>query len=104
MGKLSMNLFRKTIPYFTIFQDENRQQIVLMLCEHKQLTVNQITDEMNLSRPAISHHLKLMLDADVLGVEKHGTERYYFLKLDNIISLLKELTSSLEESAKNIPS
>lgn len=99
MSKLSMLLFKESIPYFTIFQDENRQKIVSMLCDQKKMTVNEITTRSDLSRPAVSHHLKLMLNANVLGVEKRGTERLYYLKLERIIQLLRELADSLEESS-----
>lgn len=100
MAKIPMKLFKEAIPYFTIFQDENRQQIVNMLCEQKKMTVNEITSQSNLSRPAVSHHLKLMLDADVLEFEKRGTERYYYLKLDRIIELLRELADELEKYSR----
>uniref|UniRef100_UPI00403F7DCB ArsR/SmtB family transcription factor n=1 Tax=Lentilactobacillus hilgardii TaxID=1588 RepID=UPI00403F7DCB len=100
MSKLSMKLFKESMPYFTIFQDENRQKIVNMLCDQKKMTVTEITTKSDLSRPAVSHHLKLMLDANVLGVEKRGTERLYYLKLKKIIQLLRELADSLEKSSQ----
>ncbi|KAL3947918.1 ArsR/SmtB family transcription factor [Lentilactobacillus hilgardii] len=95
-----MKLFKESMPYFTIFQDENRQKIVNMLCDQKKMTVTEITTKSDLSRPAVSHHLKLMLDANVLGVEKRGTERLYYLKLKKIIQLLRELADSLEKSSQ----
>ncbi|MCP9334016.1 ArsR/SmtB family transcription factor [Lentilactobacillus hilgardii] len=100
MSKLSMKLFKESMPYFTIFQDENRQKIVNMLCNQKKMTVTEITTKSDLSRPAVSHHLKLMLDANVLGVEKRGTERLYYLKLKKIIQLLRKLADSLENSSQ----
>lgn len=93
-----MNLFRKGMPIFGTFQDENRQKIILLLCKNKELTVNQITKQINLSRPAVSHHLKLMLDAGVIAVNKVGKERLYRVSLDDTVQLLKDLTVSLENS------
>ena len=93
-----MDLFRKGMPIFSIFQDENRQKIIILLCKNKELTVNQITDQINLSRPAVSHHLKLMLDAGVITVNKVGKERFYRVSLDETVQLLKDLTVSLEKS------
>lgn len=93
-----MNLFRKGMPIFGTFQDENRQKIILLLCKNKELTVNQITEQINLSRPAVSHHLKLMLDAGVIAVNKVGKERLYRVSLDDTVQLLKDLTVSLENS------
>ncbi|CAJ1182813.1 transcription regulator [Companilactobacillus paralimentarius DSM 13238 = JCM 10415] len=98
MAEETMNLFRKGMPIFGIFQDENRQKIILLLCKNKELTVNQITEQINLSRPAVSHHLKLMLDAGVIAVNKVGKERLYRVSLDDTVQLLKDLTVSLENS------
>lgn len=98
MAEETINLFRKGMPIFGIFQDENRQKIILLLCKNKELTVNQITEQINLSRPAVSHHLKLMLDAGVIAVNKVGKERLYRVSLDDTVQLLKDLTVSLENS------
>ncbi|PMD72288.1 ArsR/SmtB family transcription factor [Companilactobacillus nuruki] len=98
MAEETMAIFKRGVPVFSIFQDENRQKIILLLCKNKELTVNQITDQLSLSRPAVSHHLKLMLDAKVISVTKVGKERYYQVSLNDTVQLLKDLTKSLEES------
>ncbi|MCH4009716.1 ArsR/SmtB family transcription factor [Companilactobacillus sp.] len=98
MAEETMDLFKKGMPIFSIFQDENRQKIITLLCKNKELTVNQITDQLDLSRPAVSHHLKLMLDAGVITVNKQGKERYYSVSLEETVDLLKQLTISLENS------
>ncbi|MGQ2374046.1 ArsR/SmtB family transcription factor [Companilactobacillus zhachilii] len=98
MAEEVMAIFKHGMPIFSIFQDENRQRIILLLCKNKEMTVNQITDQLELSRPAISHHLKLMLDAQVITVKKVGKERFYQVSLDDTVELLKKLTSALEKS------
>lgn len=98
MAEDTMAIFKRGMPIFAIFQDENRQKIIQLLCTHKELTVNQITDRLELSRPAVSHHLKLMLDAGVISVNKVGKERFYRVALDDTVQLLKELTNSLQKS------
>ena len=101
MAERTLEIFKQGIPIFTILQDENRQQILVMLCKTDQMTVNQITERLSLSRPAVSHHLKLMLNAGILAVAKSGTERYYRANMESSLNLLKELTASLEEDVKN---
>lgn len=64
------------------------------------MTVNQITEKLSLSRPAVSHHLKFMLDAGILSVSQVGTERYYSSDLTGAVELFKELTRSLEDEMK----
>lgn len=103
MAEQTLEIFKKGIPIFTMLQDENRQQILVMLCKSGKLTVNQITNHLSLSRPAVSHHLKLMLNAGILSVSKAGTERYYSASanMNSTLDLLKELTDSLEEDIRN---
>lgn len=98
MAEEVMAIFKSGMPIFSIFQDENRQKIILLLCKNKEMTVNQITDQLELSRPAVSHHLKLMLDAHVITVKKVGKERFYQVALDDTVELLKKLTTALEKS------
>lgn len=97
-----LRIFREGMPLFSVFQDENRQKIILLLCKNRSMTVNQITDQLELSRPAVSHHLKLMLDAGVITFKKIGKERYYQVSLDDTVQYLKDLTASLENSISSI--
>jgi DNA-binding transcriptional ArsR family regulator len=96
VAQKTMALFKKGIPAFNMMIDPNRQQIIVMLCRGNQMTVNEITDQLELSRPAVSHHLKLLLDAGLVVVTKRGTERYYTAHMDDALVLMKELTASLE--------
>lgn len=101
MAERTLEIFKKGIPIFTMLQDENRQQILVMLCKTNRMTVNQITEKLSLSRPAVSHHLKLMLNAGILSVSQVGTERYYSADMASTFELLKALTHSLEEDMRN---
>lgn len=61
--------------------DETRQQIVCALLEADEvgLRVGQITEATHLSRPAVSHHLKVLKDAGAITLIKRGTMNFYFL-------------------------
>ena len=64
---------------FTALGDEHRQRIVLTFEPGERLNVGQIVDVSTLSRSAISHHLKILHEAGVLGREKIGKEVYFWL-------------------------
>lgn len=100
MGEETLEIFKRGTKILNILQDEKRQQILVLLCREKQLTVNEITELLPISRPAVSHHLKLMLDAGLLSVTQTGLERYYSSDLDDTLEWLKELTNSLEANLK----
>lgn len=84
-----------------MLQDESRQQILMLLFDKKEMTVSELTENLELSRPAVSHHMKLLLDAGLVSVKKNGKERIYSLNLQKTIKQLKDLLSSIEMDNQN---
>lgn len=97
MSQKTLTILSECIPIFTMLQDENRQKILMLLFDHQEMTVSQLTEQLSLSRPAVSHHLKLLLDSKLINVTKKGKERYYRMDMENTINQLKALLQSLEE-------
>lgn len=97
MTKQAIDIFRACIPLFQTFSDPARQDIILLLAEHETLSVNEIADQSLLSRPAISHHLKILRDNRLVQIEQKGTQRYYSLSLETSVEQLKELIQLVEE-------
>lgn len=79
--------------------DENRQKILLVLldnCSTGGVRVEDIAKAVNLSRPAVSHHLKILKDEKIVTVVKDGTKNYYHVTgIDQILSL-KSLLNNIE--------
>lgn len=97
MAQQAIDVFRACIPLFQTFSDPARQDIILLLAEHETLSVNEIADHSILSRPAISHHLKILRDNRLVQIEQKGTQRYYSLSLETSVEQLKELIKLVEE-------
>lgn len=71
---------------FVAIGDETRQSIILALIESESerdqgIRVGEITKKTHLSRPAVSHHLKVLKDANLIGVNREGTMNYYYLDI-----------------------
>lgn len=79
--------------------DENRQEILLVLldnCVDGGIRVDDIAKKVNLSRPAVSHHLKILKDENIVTCESIGTKNYYHITgIDEILSL-KDLLDDIE--------
>ncbi|MEC0227228.1 ArsR/SmtB family transcription factor [Paenibacillus alba] len=89
--------FKACIPLLDVLTDENRQAIILLLAEHKSgLNVNTIADHINLSRPAISHHLKVLRQSGFVNFEKKSVENYYVLTVSKPLEQLKALIAAIE--------
>lgn len=68
--------WRAMAKVFVALGDEHRQRMLLTFEKDEQLTVGQISEVSTLSRPAVSHHLKILREAGILGAEKSGKEVY----------------------------
>lgn len=98
MGQKATDTFRKCIPLFQALSDPFRQDIILLLADREPLTVNEITENLTLSRPAVSHHLKILRDQQLVTTEQKGTQRFYSLALDKAVEELKELIETVENT------
>lgn len=90
------------MPLFIALGDEVRLTIIDALTAddpfNKQgMNVNQITEKTSLSRPAISHHLKILKQAGLVGVREEGTANYYYLTIAESTRTLMDLGFRLQE-------
>lgn len=93
-----MEILKRGIPIFQTLADSQRQAIVLILADGGELTVNEIVERMNLSRPAVSHHLQLLRRQGLADCRKEGTRQIYYLTLKQPLELLKTLLKLMEEN------
>lgn len=90
------DLLRLNTAIFHALGDSARQDIILLLDKYKRMHVNEITEHSPLSRPAISHHLKILREAGIVGISREGTKRYYYVTIQHNIHLLKDLILEIE--------
>lgn len=55
----------------------NRRKIVEMLAREGQLSATVIADKFKVSAPAISQHLKVLREADIIEMQKNAQQRLY---------------------------
>lgn len=81
--------------------DEKRQAIIIALLEDQACVgrrVTELTEATQLSRPAVSHHLKILKQAKLIDYRSEGTKNYYSLshdttKIEQLQQLLTHITS-----------
>ncbi|WP_028558960.1 ArsR/SmtB family transcription factor [Paenibacillus pinihumi] len=94
--------FKESIPLLDVLTDENRQAIIMLLAQHKSgLNVNTIAEQINLSRPAVSHHLKVLKQSGFVNFEKKSVENYYILTVRKPLEQLKSLIAAIEAQCIN---
>lgn len=70
--------------------DENRLRILLSVSTDKK-SVSAIVEELGLSQPLVSHHLKELKRALLVAVERQGPFIYYQLAEPKIVEVLETL-------------
>ena len=67
---------------FVALGDEHRQRILLLFEPGERLNVGQIAEVSTLTRSTVSHHLKILREAEVLLTEKIGKEVWFWINSD----------------------
>lgn len=70
--------------------DENRLRILLCLRNGKK-SVSRIVEELDLSQPLVSHHLRELRRSLLVRIERRGPFIYYEMTDARIIDILKAL-------------
>lgn len=93
--------FKNNRKVLTAIGDETRQAILMTLIQgsqHPGMRVGEIRLKTHLSRPAVSHHLKILKDVRIVSVRKEGTINYYRLDSESKLKSLKNLVSEIEKA------
>ncbi len=68
---------------FQAIADPTRRQIIEMVAQ-RSLNVNEIAENFDVSRQAVSLHVKILMECGLVSIKKHGRERYCEAKLDQL--------------------
>jgi ArsR family transcriptional regulator len=73
--------------------DPIRMQIVDVLRKHAgNVCVCELVPLFDLSQPTVSHHLKVLREAGIVGSERQGLWAYYYVKIDALEELSEWLS------------
>lgn len=103
----------QTLDAFQVIADPSRRQMLHLLSKDS-MTINSLAGNFEMSRPAVSKHVKILYNAGFISIQDIGRERYCTLKQDGFNELqdwidlfdkfwtskLKKLESILNSKAK----
>jgi ArsR family transcriptional regulator len=87
----------KMTHLLTAVGEPARLEIIHQLAKQEQMNVGDLASKFRLSRPTISHHLKILKDAGVVQSEKRGQETYYRVNRDALILGLQQIVDTLKQ-------
>ncbi|MEL6402945.1 MAG: autorepressor SdpR family transcription factor [Chloroflexota bacterium] len=77
---------------FKALADPTRREILRMLGE-KSLTAGDIAEVFDISKPSISHHLRILKDAELVFAERDGQHIIYSLNSSVMQEIVTEIMS-----------
>jgi DNA-binding transcriptional ArsR family regulator len=80
---------------FQAIADPNRRAILGLLVK-KNHTLNAVAENFDISRPAISRHMKILMECGLVVITQQGRERFCEVKIDK----LDEVTEWVEAYKK----
>lgn len=85
---------KKAATVFKAVSDENRIRI-LKLLQSGEKCACVLLDDLKITQPTLSHHMKILCDSDIVVGRKEGKWTYYSISLDGAmraVRYLQELT------------
>lgn len=80
---------------FQAIADPTRREILGLLAGQT-LTLNKITENFQISQPAVSKHIRILTECGLVAITQQGRERFCEARLDQ----LNEVTDWVEQSKK----
>jgi len=84
--------YRNDARIFKALADENRLQILTLL-QKGELCACHLLEELNITQPTLSHHMKLLCDSGIVNYRKEGKWMHYSISPDG----KEKLTALIEE-------
>ncbi len=82
-----METNKQTANAHKALSDETRLRIVQTVAYQGKCGTNECAKDIDLSQPTLSHHIKILIDANILLVQKEGTSKKYTLNKPYLDSL-----------------
>src|SRR5260221_11189186 len=76
----------QALDAFQVIADPSRRHMMQLLSKNS-LTINALAENFDMSRPAVSKHIKIMYNAGFISITDIGRERYCVLKQDGFNEL-----------------
>jgi ArsR family transcriptional regulator len=100
LAQLSAETAQQFTDDLMILAHPIRIQILTMLASSEgQVCVCDLEAALPVKQPTVSHHLRLLRDANLIDCERHGLFAYYFVKRDVLAALRARILEPLDALA-----
>jgi DNA-binding transcriptional ArsR family regulator len=92
---------------FSALADPTRRSIIELLANNGQMSATEIFDNFDLTNPAVSQHLRVLREAELVQMEKSAQKHLYSLNAKTMHSLedwIKQTTQHWDERFEQLDS
>jgi DNA-binding transcriptional ArsR family regulator len=101
MGEKNM---KDLLDFLKLIADETRLKIIMML-SRRDMCVCEIMDELGMSQPAVSHHLRILKKNGIVRDDKDGRWVFYSLNkkvfTQRLVSINNDLFDQIRDNLEN---
>ncbi len=92
---------KDALDFLKLLADETRLKIIMML-SRRDMCVCQIMAELNMSQPAVSHHLRILKKSGIVQDDKDGRWVFYSLHKEAFAERLASNNDLFDKLSRNL--
>ncbi len=90
----------ESAEFLKVLADETRLDILELLRQANEKSAGEIEDSLGKSQSTVSQQLKILVNADLLGVRKESRSKYFKIKNPQIFKILSSIKLFLSNRAR----
>ncbi|MGC4090013.1 MAG: metalloregulator ArsR/SmtB family transcription factor [Polyangiaceae bacterium] len=97
--------WKRAAPLFAALGDETRLSVVARLCEEGPLSITRLTENADVTRQAVTKHLRVLSDAGLVKGTRDGRESIYELqprRLGEVRRLLDLISKEWDDTLERL--
>ncbi len=94
------NILEELSNIFSALANEQRLKIVVRILKEEEVACEKLAEELPVTRPAISHHLKILRQTRIIKVQKRGQYMFYTLNKEYLLKISPEFVEFLEKEVE----
>ena len=91
------NEWKNISDLFVALGDEQRQRLLLAFEKDERMNILQLVENSNLSRTAVTHHLKVLHNSGALKSEKIGKEVFFWVNKEPMIQAIENVLDYIKK-------
>lgn len=100
-NQLPAPLQRDLVQLFKLLSDETRLRILMYLYCEGELHVTAMCERLQQSQPAVSHHLALLRESELIGCRRDGKHNFYSLLQNHFHRVVAQLFKTIADPAQS---